>query len=459
MAGLFDTPEQVKQQERQARASTQTGPAQGALFNLGHDLTGLLTRALGGDSTSVNERRAGRIQAEVQDTDFSDRKSVFRAAKRLNDGGFTAEAAQILELMPDVGATTFGPQTTTETDIVDSAGNVTTRSVTSQTDSAGEVHKIDAFTGKAFDDGSGGRAHPQAKLNDTFTTGRALPPDIKNGIVNQMQNYRELNGMFSQPDAEEVEAHIGGVQQIEQEHLREERTQAWNQYFKAIDDGMSTDLAKQLLTTIDASPDRWQKSMDLYRESGLLAANSTNSFMGAEEAAITKTMPIGELRKKAAIHGRQKEALSKAEREHGGMIQTDPRGKGFRLSTLPTDLAFKAFGNIENLSNEDLESLFIKEGGYDFTNQASREWHHSNWDRMRQSQQNKDFVKAWFPGTIRERALLHHNTKKELWGVDKDQWPEVTLMHRYLSNLTGKRTKEQGAAQKVLDQLGTDAQA
>ena len=300
---------------------------------------------------------------------------------------------------------------------------------------------------------------PIAKLNETFNRDIRFDQDARDSVLNQLTNFKELNGRFSQPEPEEVAAHGGGILDLAERIRQREANVAKIEFAQNIADGVSHQTARQILEFTDATNARQvvQQATDLYRQSGLMAANSTDSFMGAEEAAITKTGSLEDLEARAQVNKEKGEILAKKEEAEGGMHQADPNGPGFRVDTVDQETAELAFTNVGTFDNDALKEIFRTRLGSTFDNERSEEWHTSNWDRMRATESNQQFVKDWFPGTIRQRAKLTHDLSKQAWNdVELDQWADYQLMHKYLSNLQGKRKAEQDAVQKVLDQLALE---
>lgn len=447
--GLFSTPDEVRSFEKEKRTAGMT-TVNAALFNAGFAGGGAASRFTGGagNPQSSELTRALGLQEILQGIDFNDRQSVLDAADRLP----FQEAAQVRAMAPR------GKDTQKTVNLLDDKIIINEDFIT------GEQTRVAQASPKTV---TQGRVDPLAKLNNTFGQSLALSEDGRKTLLNTLQNNKSLTGMFTSVTKEEVADHAGAIVTLGQKFNELEAQAAWAEFNSDKASGLYTDLqARQRLEQRRATPptETIELMAKLYRESGLMRANSTDSFMGSEEAKIVSAASIPALMKRARVNQRKMDILASKQEAVGGMIQADPNGKGFRMDSIPTvndngDGAMQAFSNVGQLSNDDLESYFISKFGANFDNRSSKEWHNSNWDRMRATPVNQQFTKDWFEGTVRERSKLAFDMSKQMWeDQDLDAWADIQLIHQYLSKLTGKGgkiAKEAARVQKTLQTIGS----
>ncbi len=451
---LFQTPDQVRKLEQAQRTQGMT-PSKAAIFNAAFAGGDALQRGVSGlfggnrvDTNSTEVRRALQLQEQLKGIDFQDRASVIKAGNTMIEAGHFNEGQQILAMAPGAkhtqGRTTVGDDT-----------------LLFNTAPDGEVTKIHADSPTAATT----KVDPLAKLNPTYNQDLALDEDGRKTLLNSLQNNKKLTGMFTKTTKEEVEDHAGLILNLGQEYNKLEANESVRQFWQDKANPKITDQqARQLFEFRRATTPRETVRLmaKLYRESGLERANSTDSLMGSEEAAILKSATIPELMKRAALNNRKLEILAKKEQAEGGIIRADPNGKGFRMDTIPTvdkngEGAQEVFSNIRQMDNEQIRDYFINKFQANFDNKESLEWHEANWNRMRATQQNQEFTAQWFEGTVRQRSKLAFDLSKDMWeSEDLDGWADIQLIHKYLSQLVGLRTKEEDAAAAVLLDLGTD---
>ena len=168
MAGLFETPQDIRARESQQRAelSRTQDPLRGGLFNLGHALGGAAQRGIAGVETrSPEELNQRKIQGIVKGVDFSNTKSMFSAANALNASGNTQAAIEMLKLIPEPGTQEkiYGKPFTRNIEAVDpETGNVTSQTIMMVTDQFGNPETIGNVTSKPTPSSGAGGGVPKS---------------------------------------------------------------------------------------------------------------------------------------------------------------------------------------------------------------------------------------------------------------------------------------------------------
>ncbi len=102
MAGLFDSPEEIKFFENQrSAAETPRETLRGTLFNLGSSGGDALQRYFGGDPRSPKQRKSDALDEHLRGMDLTNRGSVLSRVQKLGDMGWFKEAAQLMQYAPE----------------------------------------------------------------------------------------------------------------------------------------------------------------------------------------------------------------------------------------------------------------------------------------------------------------------------------------------------------------------
>ncbi len=518
--GLFSRPDEVRSFEKAQRTQGMNAQ-DAAIFNAAFAGGNAIQRGFGGSTPQSPELvRALQQQEMFQGVDFTDHDAVMDLSRTFGQRGDIHEAAEIAKLAPPKNLVTKGEPYYTEITIgkgaqkrtsnvygfdytdrfgqpgfkkivdVDSGtpgaastkkvlieqGPIVNRQLTvdgkKRTEQgtfskfydpvSGEVttewqEDLGLTTGK--DDSDTDPTIPVVKLHSGFKRVPSLDEDTRLSVANQLASMEENNGVFGAAKPEDVLPHALAILELMGQMDERQGNAIRLRYAQGRANGEDPQALAQGVEFSPPTPIHtvMLDAVDLYRQGGLMDANSKKPIMGAKEAAVVKRATLAQLEVRAADNAEKTATLAKLERESGGMVQAHPLTKGFRLDSVPLSVATEAFVQIGNRHNGQLERFFTEEIGATFDNRESREWHRSNWDRMRNSLENQLFVQEWFrEDTIRGRAKLAFDTAKSQWPHDVDQWAETQMIHKYLFKLTEKRDAEIKAATDLVTELGTE---
>jgi hypothetical protein len=420
---LFETPEQARQRERQARVALgqqSINPAQGALFNLGHSIAGAGIRYMGGDTRSQSEKAAENVQKLIGGLDMTNRASVQDVANKLQQAGYMAEAQQLMTQLPAHEDT------------------YTTRQITGPDGSLMLVKRNDRTGEDAPVIKSGGlTVGTPDKTASTYSNvdDIRLTDDQKLSVSHTLENQPEALGL------------MGGVQEVDDKTAgaaREVVTDVANMLKQDYYRGLQQLVSDNKISQLDANREiKMSDSHFVQNAERLVLGGGTDLIYQENWKGKHKVAPSATLI--TDIQNLRTNMLDNMRKDR--MEENMEAGFSDTVFQKPDPLTGKGGFNMASINEKTAEDLFrgqyatpvnnintLKEMGYTFTPEAEA-YHTKNMGLMRA---NQEFIERYFNPieTKQTREAMMNDAITDLAEAGQIQKSlELAFIRKYLKNL------------------------
>lgn len=352
---LFMTPEQVRVAEQQ-RDIAQAGanPYAAAGTKLGQALSGGIGALFGVDPRSQMEQEAAAVQSTMQGVDLTDRASLVNAIRELNADGHTAQAIQLMGLLPkptNTVARTFYDKIQDP----NNPGNYLIQQKQQYTD--GSIKAVgSALTSKDA------LAGFNLGLNDPRWSKQIVFGDNqKDTVYGQLKEMDEFKGfgIFTEDTDPEQFTQLNGVVQGLAQNLKDQhRDRIQSLMLDAVMDGQPAHLVEARFADSGAPNDDYyiQAAYQLLQESGALADMIDEATFGGDDIkldpGVNYTDPVA-MRNMAIERAADLQARQAVQTESGRLVRGDPSAGQFNIANMEYERAKEVFSQFSLKGNTD----------------------------------------------------------------------------------------------------------
>jgi hypothetical protein len=455
MAGLFNSPDDVRQAESNAlRTQSPQQILQGSIFNLGNVGGKAITRGVSGligeraDTRSAAEKQSEQVQKLARQIDFRDPKSIEAGANSMNQAGFQTEAFKLLELLPtppkpkDQHSFITNPNAPQGTDgtiwseVVKAPDGSDAKTVQYRLQLNQATNKVEKISigeqGQSETTDTGGGASRASVFG-----GIDLNVDQRNTLVGQLAAQPAFSGAFGDASEEDMVALPGLVLSIAEQLKKEQVGRA----IQLKGEGrVSEDQMNFMFSPLNDSK-FIQQGLEMFIEGGGFNQNIDEDLIGAgsvEMNPFIRTDDLPTLRENAVFRQDLDNEMDAIGLDDSGQIKGfvggNPKTGEFRLDHFSPEQMRRSFQNMPK-TNDDMAQKLKDEYGVTFT-PAMLESHAASWDFLREDETG--FVESYLAANVRPdegKRFFANRILKMTEGHNAAGIASATRMKAYLDRI------------------------